>query len=57
MASSPRSRTRSFTPSIPSRARGTRPWRDREPPAKACLMVYDLNKLEEAVFVRRDHRL
>jgi tricorn protease len=25
-------------------------WFDREPPANACLKVYDLNKLEEAVF-------
>ena len=26
------------------------PWFDREPPSNACLKVYDLNKLEEAVF-------
>jgi tricorn protease len=30
-----------------------RSWRSREPAAKACLIVYDLNKLQEGVFVNR----
>jgi tricorn protease len=37
------------------RVRGSRraQWFDREPQANACLKVYDLNKLEEAVFYNR----
>jgi tricorn protease len=44
---------RVFFATYPIEGTRNRPRRSREPSAKACLMVYDLNKLQDGVYVDR----